>query len=105
MARFRGPIGIQGAAIEVAPGIYDSPIEELIVSGVIYNKPVNITNSTVTQGGITANHRISIVANQALVDTFHAAVYVVWRGEKWVISKVEFNRPRVIFTLGGIYNG
>ncbi len=31
--------------------------------------------------------------------------YVRWQGERWRITNIEIQRPRIVLTIGGIYNG
>lgn len=49
--------------------------------------------------------RISIVADIFAYDNFFAIKYVVWAGSRWTVNSVEVSRPRLILTLGGVYDG
>lgn len=50
------------------------------------------------------NNRISIVADPFAYDHFSKMCYVEWMGVKWKITNIEIQRPRLILTLGGVYN-
>lgn len=62
-------------------------------SGETLNDDINIANE------------ISIVADPFARKNFHKMRYVAYMGAKWKISKVEVGYPRLILTIGGLYNG
>lgn len=47
------------------------------------------------------------VASMVLDSTkiFHTMKYVVWMGASWKITSIEVQRPRLLLTIGGVYNG
>lgn len=51
------------------------------------------------------NNQISIVADAYAYEHFFAMKYVRWMGTYWVITNVEVQRPRLLLTIGGVYNG
>ena len=61
-------------------------------SGDRVNDDVNIAN------------KISIIADAFANENFHAIRYAEYMGVKWKVSDVEVLHPRLILTLGGIYN-
>lgn len=50
------------------------------------------------------NNQISIVADQFAYENFGFMRYVVWMGQKWKIESAEIEYPRIILTIGGLYN-
>lgn len=50
-------------------------------------------------------NRISIVADGFAVDHMGNMKYISYEGVRWNISSIEVKRPRLIFTLGGMYHG
>lgn len=62
------------------------------------------TDSTIADEFTTSN-RISVLADGFLLEHISMMRYVVWNNTAWEIKSVEINRPRVIISLGGIYNG
>lgn len=58
-----------------------------------------------TNDDLTVNNRISIIADDFANSNIPAMRYVTLNGVRWAISSVEIQRPRLILTLGGIYNG
>lgn len=53
---------------------------------------------------VTVSDSLSIVADPYALSHFHNLRYAEWQGAKWKITNVEINYPRMILTLGGMYN-
>ena len=53
---------------------------------------------------VNISNEISIVADPFAYQNFHAMRYVEFMGAKWKISSVEVQYPRLILTVGGVYN-
>ena len=52
-----------------------------------------------------ANRSIaSIIADPFAYQNFHAMRYIEWMGAKWKITKVNVQSPRLILSVGGVYN-
>ena len=54
---------------------------------------------------LNVNNSFSIVADAYAYNHFYAMKYVKWMGTAWKITNVEVQRPRLILTVGGVYNG
>ena len=54
---------------------------------------------------INIANEISIVADPYANDHFHAMRYVEFQGARWKITNVEVKYPRLLLTVGGLYNG
>ena len=54
---------------------------------------------------LNVNNQISIVADDFAYNHIYALKYVKWMGACWKITNVEIQRPRLILTIGGVYNG
>lgn len=105
MAKGVYPIGIKQEAVESAPGIYNEDILVRNVPGDLQYKPVRWTEGELNQDMVKANHQLSIMGDEALMDDFSRAAYVVWQNQRWTVTNVSYVRPRINLTLGGIYNG
>jgi len=51
------------------------------------------------------NTEISIVSDPFARDHFMDIIYIEFMGEKWDVSTVTVQYPRLILSIGGIYNG
>lgn len=54
---------------------------------------------------IAVSHRISILADPYAYQNFPCIRYVEWMGTRWEVKSVKAEYPRLILTLGGVYNG
>ena len=105
MAKFSGPIGY-AMKIEQRPGFYTDRIEEHNHMGDIIQNSARWTNSSdSTNDDLVLNHQISILADPFARDNFHAMKYVRLMGTNWKITSVRVQYPRLILTIGGVYNG
>lgn len=109
MARFFGKIGFvktEETDPENHPGVWRPIIKEREYYGdVIRNSRRWDQNGTGVNDNLVLNHTVSIVADDYADRNLGAMKYVVWRGERWQISTIEVQRPRIILSLGGVYNG
>lgn len=54
---------------------------------------------------LVVNHNIEIIADAYAYDHFFAIKYVRWKGAYWKVTSVDVLRPRLVLSLGGVYNG
>lgn len=62
-------------------------------------------NADSTNDNLNINNQISIIADDFAYNHCDALKYVKWMGACWKITNVEVQRPRLILTIGGVYNG
>ena len=62
-------------------------------------------NSDSTNDDLSINTQISIVADPFAIDKFYAMKWIEFMGVKWKITNVDPQPPRLILTLGGLWNG
>jgi hypothetical protein len=106
MARFRGEVGY-GSTVEdpVGSGVWKDVITERIRQGDIIRSVRNLQAGENVNDDISVANSISVVADQYAIDNFLNIKYVRWMGEYWIVTSVESRPPRLILTLGGVYNG
>ena len=105
MAKWFGVIGY-GIQQQTSPGVYEDVITQREYSGeVLQNSARWSANSESTNDNLTVSNRISILADPFARDNFHTMRYVTFMGTEWKISSVEVQYPRLILTMGGVYNG
>lgn len=105
MAKFYGKIGYV-LTTETAPGVWSDsePIERYYRGDVLQNNRRWETTSSVNDD-IKINNRLSIVADPFAYENLYTMKYVEWYGTKWKVSEVDIQPPRIIISLGGVYNG
>ena len=104
MAKFYGVIGY-AVTEETEPGIYEERIIEKEHFGDVIRNTRRLSNSAKVNDDITISNQISIVADPFANNNFHSMRYVSFMGSKWKVTEVEVQYPRLILTLGGVYNG
>ena len=104
MAKFHGNIGYI-KTVEVQPGIWDEQAIERPYFGDITRNTSRYQPSGGVNEDINISNIISIVADPFANENFQHLRYVVYMGTKWKITNVEVQYPRLILTLGGMYNG
>lgn len=50
-------------------------------------------------------NRISVLADDYATENVYAIRFVEWKGVLWYVTQVDEERPRLIFSLGEVYNG
>lgn len=105
MARFYGPIGYV-KPVEVAPGDWvNEKTERNYYGDVLRNTSRWMSTPDSTNDNITVNVQISIVADPYAEQNFQTIKYVEFMGAKWKVTDATPQYPRIILTLGGLYNG
>lgn len=103
MAKFAGVIGYADT-VETTPGVWEETIIEREYFGDLIRNTRRLESSSYLNDDININNEISIVADPYAIDHFHTMRYVSYSGAKWKISSVEVKYPRLILSVGGLYN-
>ena len=104
MSKFHGVIGYS-ISVETAPDVWEQKILEKECAGDILSVYNSWSNSNGVNDNLTSNTRFSIVANSFMLENMYAMKYLIYRRTKWRISSVDDSAPpRVIITIGGVYN-
>lgn len=104
MAKFYGPIGY-AVTEEIAPGVWQDKITERMYYGELVRNMRKLQSADQLNDNINVANEISILADPFASENFHLMKYVGFMGAKWKISSVEVQYPRLILTVGGVYNG
>lgn len=104
MAKFYGKIGFADT-VETSPGVWTEKIVERNYFGDIIRNTRRLQSSDQLNDDINISNEISIVADPYANQNFHSMRYVEFMGAKWKITNVEVRHPRLILTVGGVYNG
>ena len=103
MAKFFGKIGFAETQ-EVRPSVWEEVINEKPYYGDVLTNNWRHDSSQGVNDDTKVNNRISIVADEKALMSFHLMRWVEWSGVKWKISNIEVRPPRLILTIGGVYN-
>lgn len=103
MAKFYGAIGF-AETVETDPGVWEEKIVEHGYSGDLIRNIRRLEPASSVNDNVNITNEISIVADPYAEQNMYAMRYVVFKGSKWKISSVEVNYPRLLLTIGGLYN-
>jgi hypothetical protein len=106
--RFSGAVGF-GTESEGAPGVWSTSITERsyfgdVLSSAVRQDPPLSVPPEVSQN-VSLQNRVSIVGDPYAHENYMHIRYVVLDGHRWAVSEVTIQRPRLILTVGGIWDG
>lgn len=105
MAKWYGKVGYS-ETVETSPGVWapQDTVREYY-GDVIRNTTKWAVNSDSTNDDLTVNSQISIVADPFANNKFHSMKWIEFMGARWKVTSVEPQPPRLLLTLGGVWNG
>ena len=104
MAKFYGKIGF-AKPTETNLGVWEDVIVERSYSGDLGRNTFRLQSSENLNDNINISNEISIIADPYANENFHSMRYVEFMGARWKINNVEVKYPRLILSVGGVYNG
>lgn len=104
MAKFYGLIGFADS-VKSSPGVFEDVITERSYRGDLMQNSRRLVSGDQVNDDINISNELSIVADPYVRHNFHSIRYVVFMGSKWKVTNVRVEYPRLILTLGGVYNG
>ena len=102
--KFYGDIGF-AVTEETRPGIWEPKIVPKKYYGDVMRFNSRYTESGKVNEDITISNVISIIADPFANQNLQNIRYVKFMGTNWSVSNVEVQYPRLVLTIGGIYNG
>lgn len=104
MTRFAGLV-CYGEQVETSPGIWETVEKQVVMKGDVMRQNSNNTNNGSINNDIKLSHRVSIIGDPYAFDNYFNIKWVYIDGRKWGVESVEIQRPRIIVSLGGLWNG
>lgn len=104
MAKFYGKIGYIDT-VETEPGIWEEQIVEREYYGDLTRNTSRFQQSGGVNDDINISNNISILADPYANENFQHMRYVEFMSAKWKINNIDIQYPRIILTVGGVYNG
>lgn len=104
MAKFYGDIGY-AITKESSPGVWSEDITEKKYSGDVIRNSKRWQSGENLNDNLVVHNEISIIADPFAYENLQNIRYVKWMGACWKVTKIDINRPRLILSVGGIYNG
>ena len=106
MAKFYGEIGY-GETVETpaGSGVYVDAITEVAYYGDVTRNTRRLQTGENLNSDISVSNTISIVADEYAVAHIFAIRYIRWEGVLWTVTNVEVQSPRLLLSIGSVYNG
>lgn len=87
------------------PGVYtENIVEKRYIAEILKNIDEVKNSSDKVNADISLSNRFSIVADPYAKMNFSTIRYLTFLGAKWRVSNVEVAFPRLIISVGGLYN-
>lgn len=102
--KFCGIIGF-ATTVETRPSIWGESIVKRRYFGDITKNFSKRQNDAKVNSDINISNEISIIADPFAHENFQHMRFVEFMGSKWTIESVEVQSPRLILSIGGLYNG
>jgi len=104
MAKYYGEVGY-AQSVETTAGVWEQEIVIKQYRGDILRNSRRWQTSENLNDNLNINNKISILADPYAYQHFHNMKFIKWYGAYWKVTNVEVQRPRLILTIGGVYNG
>lgn len=103
MAKWYGHIGY---AIQVnSDGVWTERMVRRPYYGDVIRNVRRLQSADKLNDDIEIANEISIVSDPFANQNFHSMRYVEFMGSNWKVASVDVQFPRLILTIGGLYNG
>lgn len=105
MGKFYGKVGFVTSQ-ETSPGVY----EEIVTEKECYGEMARDIRrwqgvSDHLNDDVTIDAQINILGNPYIFKNFSFIRFVEYMGVPWKVNSVEPRYPRLILSIGGVYNG
>lgn len=106
MPKFFGVIGFSTTVEEPEnSGIHKNIFVEKKYFGDILKNVKRAETGESINDNIVLSNQLSIISDPYARENFSMMAYAEFMGTKWKITSVEVRYPRLLLTLGGVYNG
>lgn len=103
MAKYYGDIGYS-VTEQTDLGVYETKVISRSHYGEVERSFREYNVSDLINDDFNVNNTLSIIADKFALENFHRIIYAEWFGVKWKVKSVEVQHPRLILSLGGVYN-
>ncbi len=107
MAKFAGVVGYINTVEEPeGSGIWVQKVEEKVYKGDLMRNTERLESiSSKVNEDITISNTVSILGDPYAFQNFHNLRYIYFMGTRWRVNSIEVNYPRLVLSLGGVWNG
>ena len=105
MAKFYGQVGFVKSAEVEGTGKWVDTAFERDCYGDVSRIVRKWEGGQKVNDDITINNEISILSDPFVTENLPWIKYVRWNGAVWKVTTVEVQYPRLVLSIGGVYNG
>ena len=105
MAKFYGQIGFVKTEEEAGTGITTSNVFERDYYGDVNRVVRRWEAGQKINDDININNEISVLSDPFVTENIPWIRYVRWNNAAWKVTTVEVQYPRLVLSIGGVYNG
>lgn len=100
-------IGVIGFLIptETSPGVFSPQVTEKEYKGELLQQGRRWEEGSQINETLVITNRVSIIGDDYFTSNTPYIRYVKLDGTKWKITNISVQKPRLILSLGGVYNG
>lgn len=103
MAKYCGKIGY-GMTVEKTPGVFVLEVTERTYYGDVIDDTRKWEKGEDINDDFNITNKISILADSFAYENLNAIRYAEFMGIKWKVKSAGVSYPRLILSLGGVYN-
>lgn len=103
MGKFTGRLGYLFQE-ETSPGVWEERVEEYECVGDIISANRKWEKGESFTDELNVSNRFSIVAAAFVTKNLAYMRYLKWMDVAWKITNADIQYPRIILTIGGVYN-
>ncbi len=103
MGRFYGEVAYYEQH-ETSPGVWQETPDIRMYYGDSRQIRRREQSTTTLNDNFVVDNVISIVADPFAYEKFSKIRWVKWMGQRWKVSNVTVERPRLMLTLGAVWN-
>lgn len=104
MAKYYGMIGYAESK-ETSPGVWTNVITERPYKGEVIRRASHWQNNGQVNDDLNVRNEISILADPYAYQNFSKIKYVQYMGALWKVTNIDVQRPRLVLSIGGVWNG
>ena len=104
MAKWFGVIGFADT-VETAPGVWEEQIIKREYYGDLNRNTRRLQTAQQLNDDLVISNEISIISDPYANEHFHSIRYAEFMGTSWKVTNVDVAFPRLVLSLGGVWNG
>ena len=105
MARYHGKVGFLIPKDNQETGIAEPEVVEKPFFGTVLEHVRRWETTEHINDNLTVANQIAITADDFAFKYASSIAYVEYMGGLWKVTSIRVKRPRIILTLGGVWNG